>query len=420
MAFGKMNRQGNRVLRLSLFLWLLVALVLAVPVGAGHGQARAQSQDLYQPRPVFDWVDYDTSLEAYYTFEMNADGDSARHRVTSVATAEDGSRKHLMLLLPKKSRIAYSTTLNTTLFAFQERGMPAQFDIWFFDQIPEVAFESIRWAEEQEVDLILSIGSVSTAFLHENYKGGKLPVVTSASKDPVQLGQMPDYEQGSGTNIAYTSINVPIESQMIYLFRLLPELKNIWVLYAQSNTSAVQTQVLPLKAVAPQYNLTVGEVAVRNKKTVLEDLTKGMPEAVAKIKELDPDLKHSIFWVTGSTSVYRNIGLIDDLSGGVPVLAALPDVVRPGRMSAAISIGINQSSGSYMSAVYAMQVLSGEVDVGDLPVGVVSPPDIAINFMKTRNYGMTVPFSFFEAATFIYDYDGRMVRSMGHGIDLIN
>jgi len=42
----------------------------------------------------------------------------------------------------------------------------------------------------------------------------------------------------------------------------------------------------------------------------------------------------------------------------------------------------------------------------------VSPPDIAISFLKAREIGLKVPFSFFETASFVYDYDGRAVRTI--------
>ena len=45
-------------------------------------------------------------------------------------------------------------------------------------------------------------------------------------------------------------------------------------------------------------------------------------------------------------------------------------------------------------------------------VGLVSPPDMAVNFMKAREIGLRVPFSFFEIASFIYGFDGNVVRSV--------
>src|SRR3546814_15875107 len=60
----------------------------------------------------------------------------------------------------------------------------------------------------QPVDLIMSVGSVATAFLHMYHRGHAIPAVTSASKDPVASGQIDDPKAGSGSNIAYTSIKV--------------------------------------------------------------------------------------------------------------------------------------------------------------------------------------------------------------------
>jgi putative ABC transport system substrate-binding protein len=50
--------------------------------------------------------------------------------------------------------------------------------------------------------------------------------------------------------------------------------------------------------------------------------------------------------------------------------------------------------------------------VGSLPVGLVSPPDIAISFRKAREIGLRIPFRFFESAGTIYDYAGNRVRSI--------
>ena len=51
---------------------------------------------------------------------------------------------------------------------------------------------------------------------------------------------------------------------------------------------------------------------------------------------------------------------------------------------------------------------------GDLKVGIVTPPDISISFMKAHQIGMKIPFSFFESASFVYDYAGHAVRSVAH------
>ena len=86
---------------------------------------------------------------------------------------------------------------------------------------------------------------------------------------------------------------------------------------------------------------------------------------------------------------------------------------QEGDASATLSIGISFESNAHLAALYGIKVLRGKAKVGDLKVGVVSPPDIAINFRKVRKIGLKMPFSFVEGANFIYDYDGQSVRAGG-------
>ena len=91
----------------------------------------------------------------------------------------------------------------------------------------------------------------------------------------------------------------------------------------------------------------------------------------------------------------------------------LPDIVRQGTESALLSIGVNLTSAVALAAYYAIDILEGRAEPGSLPVGTVSPPDLAINFLIARRTGVKVPFSFFESATFVYNADGDQVIAFG-------
>ncbi|MDJ0983247.1 MAG: hypothetical protein QNI94_16605, partial [Kiloniellales bacterium] len=144
-----------------------------------------------------------------------------------------------------------------------------------------------------------------------------------------------------------------------------------------------------------------------------QELEKLVARAVAVMRKNDPTLSNSAFWITGSTVVFREISTINENADRVPVLSVVPDVVMPGPNSAVLSIGVSFESNAHLAAIYGADVLQERVKVGDLPVGIVSPPDIAINFLKAREIGLEVPFSFFESASFVYDYEGRIVRDNG-------
>ena len=82
-----------------------------------------------------------------------------------------------------------------------------------------------------------------------------------------------------------------------------------------------------------------------------------------------------------------------------------------GLHSAVLSIGVSFESNAQVAAVFAEKVLTGKAKVSELKVGIVSPPDIAVNMQKARQIGLAIPFSWFESASYVYDYEGRPVRT---------
>ncbi len=154
-------------------------------------------------------------------------------------------------------------------------------------------------------------------------------------------------------------------------------------------------------------------IAIDNPNRAREELAESIPDAVNLMRKSDPGLDNSVFWVTGSTSVFREMETINAHSDRVPVLSLVPDVVRAGDNSAVLAVGIAFDSNAHLAALYGADVLSGRVEAGDLEVGIVTPPDISISWRKAREIGLDIPFSFFESASYVYDYDGRLVRYRG-------
>jgi len=326
--------------------------------------------------------------------------------------AMEGDFEKILVLFPKASS-AYDTAMDTILGFFLDKRKPVHFTLINFEGRPEQGLQALAWAEATNQDLIFSMGSQSTQFISEHYSGGRLPVVTACSKDPVLLGQVTDYAAGSSTNIAYTSLDASISLQLSYLRRLKKNLKNLALLYAEDNISAVKTQVEPMAAAARSEGINVIHIAVEKQNNARRELRLRIPAALQVMRRTDPELAESIFWITGSTSVFQEIETIDTLSAGVPVLSVVPDLVREGNKSAVLSIGVSFENNALMAALYAFEILVKKVKPGILAVGVVSPPDIAINFAKAQQIGLTIPFSFFESASTVYDYRGRPVREKG-------
>lgn len=326
-----------------------------------------------------------------------------------------GPLRRIFVLYPRPSP-AYDVAISKVLEVFTTKGLNAEFLAFNFQGDDGHGAVALQMIEEGGIDLVFSMGSESTAWLHQYYRKGAVPVVTICSKDPVALGQTASYEEGSGTNFAFTSLNMPIEVQLAYLLDFKPGLRNLGILVDSKNISAVRTQAKPMQQAATAQGVTVHYLAVQNPAKAKEELAKLVGEAVVQMRTNDPALDRSLFWITGSTAVFKEIATINAHAGRVPVVSAVPEVVREGDDSAVLSIGISFESNANLAALYAVDILAGRAVPGRLKVGIVSPPDIAINFRRARQIGLDIPISFFESANYIYDYEGRLVRRLGEPV----
>jgi putative ABC transport system substrate-binding protein len=356
-------------------------------------------------QPFSKWFKYAPEV----TRQWEIKGDVAKPlRVVIRNNLSQGRLRKVLVLYPRASS-AYDVAITQILQVFANKDINTEFQIVNFELDDARGKAVLSQAEKDRYELVFAMGSESAAWLYNNYNGGALPVVTVCSKDPVLLGQMKDYESGSGSNFAYTSLNVPIEVQMAYVRDLRPRLKNIAILVDSKNISAVQTQAEPVANYAKGKGIQIIWGAVNNPDKAREELEQIVPQAVAKMRTNDPDLSQSLFWITGSTSVFREIRTINQFSGHVPVISAVPEIVKAGADTAALGVGVSFESNGRLAGIYGARVLAG-TKVGTLKVGLVSPPDMAISFLKAKEIGLRVPFSIFEIASFVYDYEGNAVR----------
>jgi putative ABC transport system substrate-binding protein len=320
-----------------------------------------------------------------------------------------------MVLYPRRSS-AYDTAMTTLLTDFAARPYALRFLVAAYDRDPIRGAALLDAARAEGVALLYAMGSETVAWLHADHPAPGLPVVTVCAKDPVQLGQIAGYDEGSGGDYAFTSLNVLLDVQVAHLLALRPNLRSLGVLVDRANASALETQALPIVAAAQALGVDAFLVTVEDPAQAQAELAAAVPAALDRMRATDPELDDSLFWITGSTAVFTEIATINAHAGPVPVLSVVPEVVREGHDSAALSIGVGFETNAHLAAVYGAEILSGRSRPGDLPVGVVSPPDIAINFARARAIGLRVPFAFFETASFVYDGDGRPVRARGRDV----
>lgn len=362
-----------------------------------------------------DWIHLTPATAQHWRLTTVA-GDASRATVEPREIATQARARFTILLLYTKSSSAYDTALSKMLEIFREKQLGAVFSAIMLQGDRAQGDSVLEVVRSKPFDLIFAMGSDATALLYRHAREHPVPVVSVSAKDPVLLGQMADYQHGSGTNMAFTSLNMPVVDQITYLKELKPDVLNVAVLYASSNTSAIQTQVEPFREVAGLNQLRMIDVVVEDDARAAAELVEKIPGAIKVMQQTDPELQRSIFWITGSTSVFEQIATIARMAAAVPVLSAVPDIVQEGDDSAVLSIGVSFESNAHLAALYAVAILTGSARAGELPVGVVSPPDIAINFRRARALGMKIPFRFFESASYIYDDQGKLVRREGQAV----
>lgn len=351
-----------------------------------------------------------------------ADADWRAGGVTPVTimlnvTAAMTSPWKILVLSPKQSA-AYDESSWQILSDFQARAHPAEFVLFNYGGNTRVAEFALGHAAKRKFDLVISMGSQTTDYLSEHYRG-PLRVVTACSKDPIGLKQVNAITRKSGTHIAYTSLNIEVDTQVNYIKeKFINNLKKIAVLYDTGNVSSVQTQVQPLRDYLRDRPVEVVPIAVnlagnanrRNRQYLHDNLYRPMQ----KLVESSETVGDTVFLVTGSTELFDNIDVINKAAGNIPVLSVTPSHVTAGKDSVFMAIGVSFKNNAKLAADYAWRVLNG-ADPGQLPVGVVSTPDISINFLHAPE-GIRVPFYFFENADFVYNHKGEAVRCNGEKI----
>ncbi len=336
------------------------------------------------------------------------------------ARGSSGDAGQRVTVFFSQSSPAYDIAMNEILSVFSEKGIAVRWLLLNYAADPDLGKLAIEKAQQEKSNLLFAMGSDVVAFMLDVYRHGTIPVVTVCAKDPVILQQIGDYDQGSGSHFAFTSLNMPIAVQFAYLRELVPSLQNMGILVDATNVSAVRTQANPLAKIALDGGIHVIDLALLRLRPAAEELAERIPGVVDEMRKTDPTGIHSLFVVTGSTAVFREMFVINQYAGSIPVVSMIPEIVTTRDDSAALSIGVSFRSNAHLAALYGAEILTGKRRAGDLPVGLVYPPDVAINFLKARHSRLKVPFSFFEAASDIIDYQGRFVRKNGLAIHDFN
>lgn len=189
-------------------------------------------------------------------------------------------------------------------------------------------------------NLIFAIATPSVSCIKE--KTTDIPVVFSAVTDPVASGLIADYNK-PGANITGTSDMNPVKEQIDLLIQLLPDAKNVAVLYCSSESNS-----------AAQYELAKAELDAKGLGCVQKTIS-AIDEAKSAIESLAG--KVDAIYIPTDNTLADAMDLVSAaaIESKLPIVAGEPGQVSAGALA---TYGINYFELGKQSAKMAAEILN--------------------------------------------------------------
>lgn len=167
-------------------------------------------------------------------------------------------------------------------------------------------------------DVILTIGSSATKIAKENFN--KIPIVFSSVKYPLLSGFVNSLSN-PGKNITGASIDIPVDIQFEKFKQIVPQLKQVGVLYTQ-NTASLIPQA---KIIAKRQNLELIAIKIDNEK----ELPAAIDSLAKVVQGIWSVADHNLFDPKSTRYI-----LLNTLKKGIPFMGFSRYVVESGALFA--------------------------------------------------------------------------------------
>lgn len=224
----------------------------------------------------------------------------------------------------------------------------------------------------EKVDMILAIATPSAMSAFNATLETDIPMIYSAVTDPIaaQLA----HEDGKSTgNTTGTSDTLPVEAQLKTIREILPEAKNLGILYTTSEANSVST-IKIYESLASQYGFTLVTESISQS----SDIPLATDNILGKVDVLTN--------LTDNT-VVNALPLILDKANAkkIPVFGSEIEQVKLGCLAAE---GIDYIELGKQTGKMAAQVLKGEVKASELPYAILETPYLYLNQEAADNLGI--------------------------------
>ena len=251
-----------------------------------------------------------------------------------------------------------------------EEGVNVEFEYSNANADPGIANQIAQSHVSTDVDLICAIATPSAQASYNAAMEKEIPVIYTAVSDPEAAGLAED-----GMNVTGTSDLLPLKEQVAMIRELMPDAKNLGVLYCTSEANSI-SNIARLEQIAPEYGFTL--------------VTKGV-SAPADIPMATDAILNEVDCLTNLTdnTIVNSLAVVMDKANakGIPVFGSEVEQVKLGCAAAA---NIDYYKLGIMTGKMAADVLNG-TDITTIPFEVIEDNQLVVNSEVLEKYGLVVP-----------------------------
>lgn len=226
-----------------------------------------------------------------------------------------------------------------------------------------------------KVDLICAIATPSAQAAYNSAMNSDIPVVYTAVTDPV-AAKLANDDGSSVGNVTGTSDELPIKAQLEMIREMLPEAKNIGILYTTSEANSVSA-LAKYKELAGDYGFTIVDKGISQ----TADISLATDELLTEVDCLTN--------LTDNTVVASLATILDKANEkNIPVFGSEIEQVKIGCLAAE---GLDYIELGKQTGKMAAQILKGEKEASDMNYETITEPGFYVNNKVAENLGIEVP-----------------------------
>ncbi len=227
-----------------------------------------------------------------------------------------------------------------------------------------------------KVDLVCAIATPSAQAAYNSAMNSDIPVVYTAVTDPVAAKLAKEDGTPAG-NVTGTSDELPIKAQLEMIREMLPDAKNIGILFTQQAKQTLYPLLQNIKSLPETMDFTIVDKGIAQ----TADISLATDELLTEVDCLTN--------LTDNTVVASLATILDKANKqNIPVFGSEIEQVKIGCLAAE---GIDYVALGKQTGKMAAEILKGEKKAPEMNFETITEPGFYVNEKVAENLGVTVP-----------------------------